>query len=130
MTLIVHSVEDVSTGVALRKRVSATYQPSIGETISDAFLAEIDRVRKVGHETTNAPILRCLTKREIDIVWIFVYESEAAIGKRVAEAIAYFVKDGLDPRWTPASVQGRASTTTHRRDGGIVTISLHREWTI
>jgi hypothetical protein len=127
MTLTIHDVQDVSTGAAIRRRITATANPGSDTTIVTDIRAALWKVLEAGHSTSTIPVLKQVTKKPIDVIWLFVYDSSDVIDKQGASIAATYVRDGLNPKLAPHIPRGGHDTEVIAVKGGTITIAQHRE---
>lgn len=125
MTLTIHDVQDVSTVSAIRRRVTATAKPGSEDTIITDIRAAIWGVLEAGHSASAIPVIRQVTKRSIDVVWLFIYDSPDVIGQQGASITAVYVRDGLDKRFAPHIPRDAESIAV--KGGTIAVVRQHRE---
>lgn len=121
------SIEDTSTGIAMRRRASAVYDPSASESLQDAVIDAMKATIRPGVECLDQYGRQHLSRFQADVGFVFLYDDPVKIGKGMPIARAVYVRKGLDKRAIPQVPKGRVSTQRVKTNRGAITIAIERE---
>lgn len=120
------SIEDVSTGIALRRRASAVIDPSEEASLEDVAVETMKATIRAGTECLDKQGRPHFSTFHADVGFVFLYDDPDRVGKGLPVAKAVYVRKGLDRRAVPMLPKGRVRTLELKTDKGTMTLAIER----
>jgi hypothetical protein len=119
-------INDVSTGIALRRRAYVVIDPYNAARVEEVCRDAMKRLIAPGVECTDSQGRLHSGRFHADVAFLFIHERSAAGGKGMLLARAQYVRKGTPRQAIPAAWKGQHTTRVLKGDRGTVTLAIER----